>query len=244
MATTLILGVMLTLVGCNNSPGTDELAAFLREQHRELDSSLILEGVEIVDSREVGSPPVMNVAFVVNEKSKVDMFDPIPLEEAYKELQHDPTQFKDAIERWNGLREPERSEAGNKKPAQQYFSQVHRKAVSTGDEFQWTGTVTAERKDDRWIFSGMVGDLSETGITPDTVQRDKLPENAIILDGAATNELTGFIDQQKQFVQEVNDAEKRVEARLKKEHAFLLSTLKQTTPGWLTCRFRTDQSRS
>ncbi len=224
-----LLAVLFGFTGCSGGPGNDELAAFLREGHREVDAILILDGVEITKTEEVGDPPVLNVEFMVNEKSKVDMFNPISMEEAYQEYQYSPEKYKDALKRLNGLREPERSDTAQKQPPQENISRVYRKTVSKGDEIKWTGTVTAEDKDGKWIFSGREGKPDESKITPNTVSRDQVPESAVVLDGTTKNKLTELIDQQKQFVQDVDAAEKQMEARLKREHAFLLKTIQSDT---------------
>jgi hypothetical protein len=221
--------VLSGLTGCSSGPGDDELAAFLREGHREVDAILILDGVEITKTEEVGDPPVLNLEFKVKEKSKVDMFNPISIEEAYQEYQYSPDKYKDALKRLNGLRQPERSETAQKLPQQENISRVYRKTVSKGDEIKWTGTVTAEEKDGKWIFSGREGKPDESEINANTIPRADVPETAVVLDGTAKNKLTELIDQQKQFVQDVDAAEKQMEARLKREHAFLLKTLKSDT---------------
>ncbi|QDT28977.1 hypothetical protein Enr10x_43250 [Gimesia panareensis] len=223
------LAVLLGFTGCSSGPGNDDLAAFLREGHREVDAILILDGVEITKTEEVGDPPVLNLEFKVKEKSKVDMFNPISMEEAYQEYQYSPEKYNAALKRLNGLRQPERSETAQKLPQQENISRVYRKTVSKGDEINWTGTVTAEEKDGKWIFSGREGKPDESKITPKTVPRDQVPETAVVLDGTAKNKLTELIDQQKQFVQDVDAAEKQMEARLKREHAFLLKTVQSDT---------------
>lgn len=222
----LAVCLMVAACGCGaGKPSDAELDAWMRDHHREQDASLTMESIELLGETKQADKSV-KLEFQVHEQLKTDQFLPATLDEAFAEYQHDPSHFEQAKRTLAGLREPERSAAAASLPEPLPPLLIFRRTGSAGEKFTWNGTVIARKGESGWDFSEVNGQIDTRVISVDTVPRQELPQNAILLvPEPAENAVTQLVAKQNKLIQAVAAAEKSMHARLEREHQQLLAMI-------------------
>ena len=218
---TVLILLVLFASGCGSrAPSQEDLAAWMEKDHEAVDAFLTFDSIEIADPKPEEGTPDFRVEFQVTEKSKLDVFRPLTLEEAFAELQYDPALFDQAVQKATTLRDPERSGVAGKIPKNQKVSAIYKRTLKAGEKFTWSGTILAKPGESGWEFSDKKGKLDPKVLHPDAKSREELPRNAVLL-GAEGNVLTQLIGEQQAFIAAVSEAEKAMQLRLEREHAGL-----------------------
>ncbi|MCA9122456.1 MAG: hypothetical protein H6822_15380 [Planctomycetaceae bacterium] len=215
--------------GCSRpQPSPEELTQWVRDYHKQVDSFLSFQSVEMGDVVEVDDN-ALRVSFTVQESFKQDAFLPISMEDAYRVYEYDPSLFDQAMQKAMTLRMPERQEALASRPQDAPPANgLFRRAIAAGENFSWNGTIVArQRTESGWEFTDMEGKVEHPAITPETLAKDQLPKSPVVVDSKDdSNRLTQLITEQRVFAEAVDAAEQRMIARLEREHKGLLEIIK------------------
>lgn len=221
------------LVGCSEGPGTQDVTVLLREHHDELRIPLTVESVEISATERIGDPPETRVTFSGTSRADEDIYIPVSLEEAFQSLGYNPADFQSAAAEIAELREPEKSVVAKLTPTARPTALIYRRIHSANDPVDFTGTGTTVKEDGRWKlrkFSVKLPDAWKKNVA----RSSTLPKGVIRIEQPEIpNDVTGLIDQQKQFLVAFKQARREMELRLANEQA-QLNKATQAGHSWIT----------
>lgn len=223
----LVAGLLLlTTAGCGGGPANAHVVELLLASQRDQPLTFMIEAPRVLEKRSIPGTPQYSVEVEATAKLRTELYEALPLVDAFRFYKYDPTAFHAAYQQWTQLRMPERAQAAAQLPQRKAPATVYRRRMQAEERFPWKGRLVLQPEQGMWTLVDVAVQLPDELNSDQLLTLSDLPETALIIGQQSSSDpLAELIAQQQAFIPVVVAARQAIQQRLNAERERLISAL-------------------